>query len=116
MPNVNYPPGQRTFLSSGNSKSMDTGGAHSYHYTAIVTFSSGRIVEVPAGYTTFVPAPADLSPAMTFVSSVPFRDEDCHRQQNDCISHQHFAAEVTLESGNVVTQGMCHILLHLYLS
>lgn len=113
MPNVNYPPGQHAAPSS-NCESMITDGAHSYHYTAIVTFSSGRIVEVPAGYTTFVPTPASLSPATTFVSSVPFRDEDCDREHNDCIFDQLFAAEVTLESGNVVTQGMCCILLHLY--
>jgi len=108
IPNVNFPPGTgRSGFSSHFGSMHDAESQHRYFYIAVITFASGRTVKVPAGYTTFLPTPADLPPATPFASNITFERDDCN-QRIDCRSSRQFpifGAQVTLEGGNVVRQG-----------
>lgn len=113
IPNVNFPPGTgRSGFSSYLGSVHEAGSQHHYLYIAVVTFAGGRIVKVPAGFTTFLPTPADLPPATPFVSNITFKEDNCN-QGIDWPSMQLpvFRAQATLEGGNVVRQGHSSISL-----
>jgi len=111
-PNVNYPPGQ-TLFGSGAQLENDlrkTGSTHAYRYTALVSFSGGRRVDIPVGYTTFLPTNAIPPIANAFSQNISFEPiGDCKRVRFDeCtsdIDKTVFGAQVTLEGGNVVRAG-----------
>ncbi|KAJ6592390.1 hypothetical protein B0H19DRAFT_1364943 [Mycena capillaripes] len=109
VPAVNYPTG------SENTR-MVRNGQHSfsdlsYEYTAIVTFTDGRIVDVPAGHTTFFPV-FNGSPTKTPSSwNTTFKnpcEEHQDRKLDRCLpkdQRSEFVAEVTLEEGNIIQLG-----------
>ncbi|KAF7979331.1 hypothetical protein HWV62_42745 [Athelia sp. TMB] len=62
MPHVQFPPGYKVSSVFYNDlQSNVTSAKHVYRYTALVTFSNGRLTKVPAGYTTFHPTPPSAS-------------------------------------------------------
>ncbi|KAF8137942.1 hypothetical protein K438DRAFT_1996600 [Mycena galopus ATCC 62051] len=108
VPNVNYPPGadRGRIVRVARHAFGDLG----YQYTAIATFADGRIIAVPAGYTTFVPtdlASPTMTPSswnITFVNHCEGWTQDLDR----CLpkdQRSEFVAEVKLEHGNIVQKG-----------
>jgi hypothetical protein len=109
-PNVNYPPGQTQFRPGAQYDLGTTGSTHAYRYTALVSFSGGHRVDIPAGYTTFLPTDAIPPSASAFSQNITFEPiRDCKRGRFDeCTSDMDktvFGAQVTLEGGNVVRAG-----------
>lgn len=112
VPNVNFPPGEDPGSYSSKSGGCETNSKHAYRYIADVKFSNGRSVEIPAGYTTFIPTITPTKPVVPFVSNVTFGESSpCGSRYNslgNCISDQNqtiFGAQVTLDNGNVYQPG-----------
>ncbi|KAJ6527256.1 hypothetical protein DFH09DRAFT_1328222 [Mycena vulgaris] len=118
-PGVNYPPAaQRHHMFGGeDSMSRHSDTALSYHYVAVVTLDDGRVVEVPAGYTNFVPT-SQIPPSSTPVTlNATFETLTCNGDYplsvpssnlERCLPEEYrsrFTVEVTLDAGNVVRQG-----------
>lgn len=89
---------------------------HSYHYTALITFSDGRTVEVPAGFTTFHPAPTVPS-AQVISTNITFSSTSCYDQNmwlGTCSSlipnETAFTAHIDFEHGNAVHAGMVFLM------
>lgn len=91
---------------------------HSYHYTTIVKFASGRTVEVPAGYTTFLPisvpsvsrAAEPFTTNLTLLEGPRCQSRSCYNDSASlqCIAHVQtttFGAEVVLDGGYAIRQG-----------
>ena len=79
---------------------------HSYRYTAIISFESGRTTKVPAGYTTFRPKHAALPPLRPFAMNVTFTDAKCLGEQfSSSTNGTVFGGQIVLDSGNVVRIG-----------
>ncbi|KAF7356401.1 hypothetical protein MVEN_00972700 [Mycena venus] len=91
----------------------------SYRYFAVVTFIDGRIEDVPAGRTTFIPS-LQLNPQQTLRTwNVTFEDFDCRRDTSPAmkkrdedlekclpeVDRSSFVAEITLEEGNILQRG-----------
>ena len=71
MPHVQFPPGyQGSYISYDEARANITSSRHVYRYTALVTFSDGRLTKVPAGYTTFHPTPPALSAQLNSFANV----------------------------------------------
>ncbi|KAJ7732975.1 hypothetical protein B0H16DRAFT_1580230 [Mycena metata] len=109
IPAVNYPPGdERTRVVRNGRHGW---GDLSYEYTAIVTFTDGRTVDVPAGHTTFVPVDHVDRTKMPFSWNATFKDPCAQRQDREldrCLpkdERSEFVAAVTLDEGNVVEKG-----------
>ncbi|KAJ7440751.1 hypothetical protein FB451DRAFT_1377467 [Mycena latifolia] len=119
VPAVNYPPGSDR-LSRGPRHSRHSFSALGYQYIAIVTFADGRIVNVPAGHTTFVPATYENQSKTPFSLNTTF-EERCRGAEyrnmeleyramelEKCLpkaQQSEFVAEITLDEGNVVQKG-----------
>ncbi|KAJ6495180.1 hypothetical protein C8R45DRAFT_1133466 [Mycena sanguinolenta] len=122
-PAVNYPPSTAYNYRYIDSLSLFKRHAYSnlgYHYTAIVNFTDGRTVHLPAGHTTFRPtstrplAPTPSSWNQTFsmhhetcTADLPQNKEALDRREK-CLPESlrsSFIAEITLEDGNVVQRG-----------
>ncbi|KAJ7477289.1 hypothetical protein B0H11DRAFT_2030589 [Mycena galericulata] len=121
-PAVNYPPAVTTYRSIDSTMQPIQRHAYSqigYHYIAVVSFTDGRTVNVPAGHTNFVPvsAPVEIKP---FTLNATFRDQDdcgdpeqpnAKKLRSDmerCLPEElrsAFYAEVTLDKGNVIQRG-----------
>ncbi|KAJ7248675.1 hypothetical protein C8J57DRAFT_1475427 [Mycena rebaudengoi] len=118
-PAVNYPPSVENHRDVVGSRAIRRHGFSQlgYIYTAIVNFTDGRTIEVPAGHTNFVPTSPALRPKIPFSWNVTFVEHEpgCEqlpsRQLDDrrrCLPEEFrsvFTAEVTLEEGNVVQPG-----------
>ncbi|KAF7360774.1 hypothetical protein MVEN_00809400 [Mycena venus] len=109
VPAVNYPPGDERIRVVRNAR--HSWGDLSYEYTAIVTFTDGRTVDIPAGHTTFVPAdhasPTKMPSSWTATFKDPC-DEFGDRELDRCLpkaQRSEFVAEVTLDEGNIVQKG-----------
>ncbi|KAJ7477258.1 hypothetical protein B0H11DRAFT_2030447 [Mycena galericulata] len=77
-PAVNYPPAVMSYRSIDSSMQPIQRHAYSqigYHYIAVVNFTDGRTVDVPAGHTNFAPvsAPVETKP---FTLNTTFSDQD----------------------------------------
>lgn len=116
VPNVNFPPGQRSHGLWHTGEEEIAGSKHSYHYTAVITFANGKTISVPAGYTTFFPTHEALPPAKKIVTNVTFEElPKCRTwgQLDECASNAEsttFGAQVTLEGGNVVRAGATSVV------
>ncbi|KZP08518.1 hypothetical protein FIBSPDRAFT_874438 [Athelia psychrophila] len=88
---------------------------HGYRYTALITFSDGRLEEVPAGYTTFHPARRSAPVNQMLFTNVTFSREGCFggidglgacsplwSRDEDAEVH---TARIDLENGGVVHAG-----------
>lgn len=115
MPNVQFPPGQDAPSVCDEQESRDNlvQSKHVYRYAALITFSGGRLVEVPAGYTTFHPAPPPSVPVHHMSSTnVTFS----HEGWGTCamtglpmnVLRPMYTARVDLENGGVVHAGIFH--------
>ncbi|KAJ7749019.1 hypothetical protein DFH07DRAFT_829387 [Mycena maculata] len=133
-PAVNYPPSVEVGLRaisgntamSGHGLTLDLIRRHAYsqlgyHYIAVVNFTDGRMVDLPAGHTNFVPTSAPLQERRPFSWNTTFTVEDgCRNHDNlpqsgersatmeRCLPEELrsvFVAEVTLDEGNVVQRG-----------
>ncbi|KAJ7637183.1 hypothetical protein FB45DRAFT_908489 [Roridomyces roridus] len=113
VPNVNYPSGVDRMRVVRNSR--HSYGDLAYEYTATVTFTDGRILNKPIGYTTFVPI-NQVSPTTTPSTWRTAFENPCEKHHNRedvddlqrCLpkkERSQFTAKVTLETGNVVQQG-----------
>ncbi|KAJ7477253.1 hypothetical protein B0H11DRAFT_2281418 [Mycena galericulata] len=120
-PAVNYPPAVKTSRSMNTMQPIKR-HAYSqmgYHYIAVVNFTDGRTVDVPAGHTNFVPvsAPVETKP---FTLNATFSEQDdcgdygepnAKKRRSDmerCLPEElrsAFYAEVTLDQGNVLQRG-----------
>ncbi|KAJ7637184.1 hypothetical protein FB45DRAFT_1056393 [Roridomyces roridus] len=111
VPNVNYPPGVNRMRVARNSR-------HSLGDLAYeLTFTDGRIVERPVGYTTFVPMHEATPTESPYSRSVTFKNGPCDEYYTNphelddlqrCLPKEErsqFTAEVILETGNIVQQG-----------
>ncbi|KAJ6545418.1 hypothetical protein B0H19DRAFT_1238291 [Mycena capillaripes] len=109
VPAVNYPPGDERIRVVRIAR--HSWGDLSYEYTAIVTFTDGRTVDVPAGHTTFIPADHSNPTKMPSSWNATFKDpcnELQDRELDRCLpkdERSEFVAEVTLDEGNVVQKG-----------
>jgi hypothetical protein len=84
-----------------------------------VTFTDGRTEHVQAGHTAFIPA-LEVNTQAPFTWNTTFSNVDCHGRDSPtwkkrsedlekCLPEAQrstFAAEITLEEGNVVQKGM----------
>nr|GAT46186.1 predicted protein [Mycena chlorophos] len=127
-PAVNYPPAFINFRSNYHGQSPIRRHADmsiAYIYTAVVTFTDGRIVDVPAGRTNFRtaferPAPATIQEPVQM--TVPFEDQSHYTSAELELPHNRkwteteerclpkanrttFVADVTLEDGGVYRIG-----------
>ncbi|KAK7012841.1 hypothetical protein R3P38DRAFT_1561293 [Favolaschia claudopus] len=121
VPAVNYPPVIRKYRHLrppvGRHSFTDLG----YRYIAVVTFTDGRIENIPVGHTAFIPS--DSSSQMhvqsPFTWNLTFQDHKCigcvHPRKKEhqetletCLPKAQrsvFSAEVTLDNGKVATPG-----------
>ncbi|KAJ7117687.1 hypothetical protein C8R44DRAFT_200209 [Mycena epipterygia] len=118
-PAVNYPPAAKNSrLHSMGPRTRFSDTVISYRYVAVVTLADGRVVEVPAGYTNFVPVSQVLPTHNPFTLNTTFADPSrCdggysrpswYFHLDRCLPAENrtrYVAEVTLEEGNVVRQG-----------
>ncbi|KAJ7348048.1 hypothetical protein DFH08DRAFT_1080204 [Mycena albidolilacea] len=109
VPAVNYPPGDERVRVVRRTR--HSWGDLSYEYTAIMTFTDGRTVNVPAGHTTFVPADHANPTKMPSSWNATFKDpcdDILNRELDRCLpkdERSEFVAEVTLDEGNVIQKG-----------
>ncbi|KAJ6527274.1 hypothetical protein DFH09DRAFT_1187083 [Mycena vulgaris] len=120
VPAVNYPPGLNKYRYLDGLVSRHSFSDLSYRYTAVVTFTDGRIVDVPAGYTTFIPtvhtsaAKTPFSWNTTFGEAPRCGDETADQKKHaedfeKCLpkaQRSTFVAEITLDEGNIVQAGL----------
>ncbi|KAJ7116049.1 hypothetical protein C8R44DRAFT_794024 [Mycena epipterygia] len=121
-PAVNYPPSSksyRTIDSSITPVRRHAYGGLGYHYIAVVEFTNGTIIDLPAGHTSFVPTSLPPPPQTPFTWNVTLtEDKGCERDlpwyknqsatKQRCLpeeSRSVFVAEVTLEEGNTISKG-----------
>ncbi|KAJ7491907.1 hypothetical protein FB451DRAFT_1388358 [Mycena latifolia] len=121
-PAVNYPPATERYrwLLDRGKMARHSETALTYRYVAVVTFDDGRVVEVPAGYTNFVPAAQVLSTNTPVTVNGTFGTITCNgdyplplsskldRNLDRCLPEEKrstFIAEVTFDGGNVVQRG-----------
>ncbi|KAJ7137754.1 hypothetical protein C8R44DRAFT_336294 [Mycena epipterygia] len=110
VPAVNYPPATERYRLARNSRHFFSD--LTYQYIAIVRYTDGRTVDVPAGYTTFIPEGSVLPTTTPFSWNTTFVDP-CGGDFRDtelekCLpstQRSEFVAEITLEEGNVVQKG-----------
>ncbi|KZP18451.1 hypothetical protein FIBSPDRAFT_591811 [Athelia psychrophila] len=77
---VQFPPGHENsfrLFSNQNSPEPAAGAKDGYRYTALVTFSDGRLEEVPAGYTTFHPVRRSAPVNQMLFTNVTFSRDGC---------------------------------------
>ncbi|KAJ6527268.1 hypothetical protein DFH09DRAFT_164284 [Mycena vulgaris] len=120
VPAVNYPPSLNKYRHLDGLVSRHSFSDLSYRYIAVVTFTDGRTVDVPAGYTTFIPtvhasaAKTPFSWNTTFGEAPRCGDEtpDQKKRTEDlekCLpkaQRSTYVAEITLDEGNVVQAGL----------
>ncbi|KAJ7696432.1 hypothetical protein B0H17DRAFT_398290 [Mycena rosella] len=122
VPAVNYPPAVDRYRNWYSPILRHSFSDLGYRYIAVVTFSDGRSVDVPAGHTTFVPTVHASPEQAPFTWNATFAEWSTSRCGDDspeekkradelerCLPEAQrsaFVAEVTLESGNVVTKGV----------
>ncbi|KAJ6527270.1 hypothetical protein DFH09DRAFT_164356 [Mycena vulgaris] len=120
VPAVNYPPGLIKSRHLESPLSRHSFSDLGYRYTAVVTFTDGRIVDVPAGYTTFIPTvhvSAEKTPFSwntTFEEMPRCGDETPYQKRRTedlekCLpkaQRSTFVAEITLDEGNIVQAGL----------
>ncbi|KAJ6490160.1 hypothetical protein DFH09DRAFT_1208862 [Mycena vulgaris] len=119
-PAVNYPPsveGYRRDVVGSRAVRRHGYAQLGYHYTAIVNFTDGRTVDLPAGYTTFVPTSPAPPPKTAFTWNATFTENKpgCEELPSEwldnvkkCLPEELrslFTAEVTLEEGNIIQRG-----------
>ncbi|KAJ6536596.1 hypothetical protein DFH09DRAFT_1178912 [Mycena vulgaris] len=118
-PAVNYPPSVEGHRHVVGSRAVRRHGYAQlgYHYTAIVNFTDGRTVDLPAGYTTFVPTSPAPPPKTAFTWNATFTENKpgCEELPSEwldtvkkCLPDELrslFTAEVILEEGNVIQRG-----------
>jgi hypothetical protein len=92
----------------------------------VVTFTDGRTEHVRAGHTAFVPA-AEVNVQAPFTWNTTFKDSSCRSAESPmskkraedmekCLPEAQrstFAAEITLEEGNVVRKGTVFLTCHI---
>ncbi|KAJ7931704.1 hypothetical protein B0H13DRAFT_831225 [Mycena leptocephala] len=119
VPAVNYPPVLYRFLQLFRTVVRHAYSDLGYRYIAVVTFTDGRTEHVQAGHTAFIPA-LEVNTQPLFTWNTTFTDSSCRwgesleskRRAEDterCLPEAQrstFAAEITLEEGNVVRKGM----------
>ncbi|KAJ7698897.1 hypothetical protein B0H17DRAFT_1129452 [Mycena rosella] len=122
-PAVNYPPAVKNYRGGDSQPIRRHADSHlGYHYVAVVEFTNGTTVELPAGHTTFVPTspPPPPPPGVPFSWNVTLGENKVHEEldlpqdkknladRQRCLPEELrsvFVAEVTLEEGNVVRGG-----------
>ncbi|KAJ6527269.1 hypothetical protein DFH09DRAFT_1371470 [Mycena vulgaris] len=108
VPAVNYPPGLIKSRHLESPLSRHSFSDLGYRYTAVVTFTDGRIVDVPAGYTTFIPTvhvSAEKTPFSwntTFEEAPRCGDETPYQKK----AHRRPSKKITLDEGNIVQAGL----------
>ena len=115
MPHVQFPPGHEAASVFYNGPRANvTSAKHVYRYTALVTFSNGRLTKVPAGYTTFHLTPPSVSAQPKSFANVTLSyDERRNGWLGACASFwpvedraEVHTARVDLEGGSIYYQGM----------
>ncbi|KAJ7232069.1 hypothetical protein C8J57DRAFT_1384051 [Mycena rebaudengoi] len=119
-PAVNYPPVASTWSSwvSSEPLSRHSFSDFGYVYVALVTFTDGRIVEVPAGHTTFVPTFPARSTQAPFTWNVTFTDAEANAESPQQVKRLEelerclpkaqrstFIGEITLDEGKIMRRG-----------
>ncbi|KAJ6471193.1 hypothetical protein DFH09DRAFT_1110611 [Mycena vulgaris] len=121
VPAVNYPPANVWFRNL-NPPVLQSAFSHlAYRYIAIVTFTDGRVMDVSAGHTTFIPTVHASATKMPFTWNTTFEEispHACEDKSTDgkkraearekCLpvaQRSTFVAEISLEEGNAVRKG-----------
>ncbi|KAJ7933832.1 hypothetical protein B0H13DRAFT_683881 [Mycena leptocephala] len=121
VPAVNYPPVIYRYRQLNDPVKRHAYSDLSYRYIAVVTFADGRTEHVQAGHTAFVPASEEVAALAPFTWNTTFTVSKCDWSRGDspaskkrannmerCLPEAQrstFAAEITLEEGNVVRKG-----------
>ncbi|KAF7356415.1 hypothetical protein MVEN_00974300 [Mycena venus] len=120
VPRVNYPPvAEKYHYLEGGPVSQHSSSDLGYRYFAVVTFTDGHTQDVAAGYTAFIPSSSQMNVPAPFTWSSTFEDSECrdngspawNKRAEDlekCLpeaDRSSFAAEITLEEGNVLQRG-----------
>lgn len=113
MPPVQFPPGYESYSAFYNDAQANvTHSKHVYRYTALVTFSDGRLTKVPAGYTTFHPTPSVSSQPRSSTNVTFSYNERRHDYMGACSSFwspedraEVHTARIDLERGSNYHQG-----------
>ncbi|KAJ7116050.1 hypothetical protein C8R44DRAFT_794026 [Mycena epipterygia] len=120
-PAVNYPPSSKSYRTDSSITPVrrHAYGELGYHYIAVVEFTNGTIIDLPAGHASFVPTSPPPPPQTPFTWNVTLtEDKGCERDlpwyknqsatKQRCLpeeSRSVFVAEVTLEEGNTISKG-----------
>ncbi|KAJ7656286.1 hypothetical protein DFH06DRAFT_1199134 [Mycena polygramma] len=118
VPTVNYPPAIGRYRNLLGPVARHSYSDLAYRYIAVVTFADGRIEDVPAGHTTFVPSFRNRMQQAPFTWTTTFKALHCYDdpaqskrradEMEKCLPEAQrsvFVGEITLEEGNVVQTG-----------